>query len=170
MNATVLLIKSLVQEHAEAHPAGRDKSARCQELYSALLADFGRTRLDDFPSCEVYAVRRWLEHEAEPESVRNIRAMLENIREARDGVHAYIRAVEKLRGTASPLIGEALKRLNPAGLPVHDAMAGMLSGGLLDAVQEVRRGMESGEWAAAGLLSLARCLAVNEQNGKEKRS
>lgn len=163
MNSITLIIKVMVQEHAEAHPAGKDKSARCQELYSGILADFGRKSLDDFTMGDVPAVRRWLAHEADPESVKAVLSAREKILEARKGALAYIQAMEDLRRIASPIIGKALKRLNPAGIPVDDAMGGLLSGPLLDSVQEIRRGMDTAEWAAAGLLSLTRCLADGEQ-------
>ena len=145
MSATALLIKSLVREHAEAHPAGQDKGSRCRDLYDMLLTEFGHDRLGQFSPDEIQPVRLWLKHE--------------KVLEARAGVDTYILAVEELRKAAAPIMREAVRRWNPAGLPAHDAMAGMLSGGLLDAVHDLRRGKETAEWTAVGLLNLARCLA-----------
>lgn len=163
MSATALLIKSMVRDHAENHPAGQDKGLRCQSLHAGLLRDFGHDRLDDFTVDEIPAARRWLEQEAEPEAVRKLRAAKEKVLEAQAGVATYIRAVEELRRAAAPVMREAVRRWNPAGLPANDAMGGLLSGPLLDSAQELRRGMETAEWTAVGLLNLARCLAHNRR-------
>lgn len=163
MSATALLIKSMVRDHAETYPAGQDKGPRCQSLHAGLLRYFGHDRLEDFTVDEIPAVRRWLAQEAEPEAVRKLRDAKEKVLEARTGVDAYIRAVEELRKAAAPIMREAVRRWNPAGLPAHDAMGGLLSGPLLDSAQELRRGMETAEWTAIGLLNLARCLAHNRQ-------
>ena len=53
MNATALLIKSLVRDHAETYPAGQDKGPRCRELYDALLTEFGHDRLGQFSLDEI---------------------------------------------------------------------------------------------------------------------
>ena len=124
-----------------------------------LLTEFGHDRLGQFSPDEIQPVRLWLKHESEPESVRKLRDAKEKVLEARAGVDTYILAVEELRKAAAPIMREAVRRWNPAGLPAHDAMAGMLSGGLLDAVHDLRRGKETAEWTAVGLLNLARCLA-----------
>lgn len=164
MSAIALLIKSLVRDHAENYPAGQDKGPRCQSLHAGLLRHFGHDRLEDFTVDEIPALRRWLEQEAEPEAVRKLRDAKEKVLEARTGVDAYIRAVEELRKAAGAYHGgKPCGAGTPPGCPRMTRWAGFCPAPLLDSAQELRRGMETAEWTAVGLLNLARCLAHNRQ-------
>lgn len=159
------LIKSLIRQHAETYPAGKDKAARYDELCAALLAAFGKKSMSEFTIYDVKNVQNWLSQDTDPAIIKDIRASRERLRLKWTGVYEYMEEVKRLYNLSTPIVRALVKQANPAGALILDpAVSLLVDHGLMGIVRTLDDIHGKADYIAAGLLNLAQCLGLGKED------